>query len=239
MYSDAASGFCYINDVVLAIQEMRKSFQRILYIDVDLHHGDAVQDAFYFSDAVFTFSMHRYGDSFFPNTGSQAERGRGRGAGKCFNVPLLEGLSDLSFKQICDQVIQKIYYEFEPEAVVVLAGCDGMADDPLKQWNLTEKSFQYLAEAIKEWHKPTLWLGGGGYSNITAAKCWTAMTATILDRSIDEDIPEQCQCFQEYGPSYTRLIQAGLRMDMNLPDNNYLQRTICGGLAPETTVKDK
>ena len=98
-----AKGFCYTNDIVLAILELLKYHQRVLYIDIDVHHGDGVEEAFYMTNRVMTVSFHRYGD-FFPGTGDLKDMGEGEGKGYAVNVPLLNGLDDDSFVNIYENV---------------------------------------------------------------------------------------------------------------------------------------
>lgn len=94
-----ASGFCYVNDIVLAILELLKYHNRVVYIDIDVHHGDGVEEAFYTSNRVMTVSFHRYGD-FFPGTGDVKETGVGEGLGYSLNVPLRRGIDDTTFLNI-------------------------------------------------------------------------------------------------------------------------------------------
>merc|ERR1719414_1639648 len=94
-----ASGFCYVNDIVVAILELLKYHSRVLYIDIDIHHGDGVQEAFYLTDRVMTVSFHKYGN-FFPGTGHMYEVGAGAGRQYSVNVPLKEGMDDASYEYI-------------------------------------------------------------------------------------------------------------------------------------------
>ena len=94
-----ASGFCYVNDIVLAILELLKYHNRVLYIDIDVHHGDGVEEAFYTTNRVMTVSFHRYGD-FFPGTGDLKETGAGEGLNFSLNVPLKKGLDDKTYLNI-------------------------------------------------------------------------------------------------------------------------------------------
>lgn len=98
-----AAGFCYINDIVLGILELLRTYPRVLYIDIDCHHGDGVEEAFYTSDRVMTCSFHKFGE-FFPGTGTQDDRGHGKGKGYSVNVPLKDGMNDESFKSLYDPV---------------------------------------------------------------------------------------------------------------------------------------
>lgn len=98
-----ASGFCYVNDIVLGILELLRTYPRVLYIDIDCHHGDGVEEAFYTTDRVMTCSFHKYGE-YFPGTGTQDDKGRGRGKGYAVNVPLKDGITDESYKSVFEPV---------------------------------------------------------------------------------------------------------------------------------------
>lgn len=101
-----ASGFCYINDIVLAILELLKTYRRVLYVDIDIHHGDGVEEAFYLTNRVMTVSFHRYGD-YFPGTGALEDVGHGEGYGYCVNVPLKDGMDDESYRYVYEPVMAK------------------------------------------------------------------------------------------------------------------------------------
>lgn len=98
-----ASGFCYINDIVLGILELLRSYPRVLYIDIDCHHGDGVEEAFYTTDRVMTASFHKFGE-YFPGTGTQEDKGRGKGKGYSVNVPFKDGITDESFQSVFEPV---------------------------------------------------------------------------------------------------------------------------------------
>ncbi|PBK60810.1 Arginase/deacetylase, partial [Armillaria solidipes] len=97
------SGFCYINDIVLGILELLRAYPRVLYVDIDCHHGDGVEEAFYTTDRVMTCSFHKYGE-YFPGTGTQEDKVRGKGKGYADNVPLKDGITDESFQSIFEPV---------------------------------------------------------------------------------------------------------------------------------------
>src|ERR1700677_1251897 len=98
-----ASGFCYVNDIVLGILELLRTYTRVLYLDIDCHHGDGVEEAFYTTDRVMTCSIHKFGD-FFPGTGTQSDVGKGKGKGYSINIPLKDGITDETFRSIFDPV---------------------------------------------------------------------------------------------------------------------------------------
>ncbi|WZN67211.1 histone deacetylase [Chloropicon roscoffensis] len=103
-----ASGFCYINDLVLAILELLKYHPRVLYLDIDVHHGDGVEEAFYLTDRVMTVSFHKYGDYFFPGTGDVKDVGEKKGKYCSVNVPLRDGIDDVTFQRIFQPVMRKV-----------------------------------------------------------------------------------------------------------------------------------
>jgi len=131
-----ASGFCYINDCVLCILELLKKHSRVLYIDIDIHHGDGVEEAFYTSDRVMTCSFHKYGD-YFPGTGDVSDLGYGKGKGYAINFPLHDGMDDESFVSIFRPIISGIMENFKPEAVCLQCGADSLAGDRLGCFNLS------------------------------------------------------------------------------------------------------
>ena len=131
-----ASGFCYINDCVLCILELLKKHPRVLYIDIDIHHGDGVEEAFYTSNRVMTCSFHKYGD-YFPGTGDVSDLGYGKGKGYAINFPLHDGMDDESFVSIFRPVISGIMENFKPGAVCLQCGADSLAGDRLGVFNLS------------------------------------------------------------------------------------------------------
>jgi len=102
-----ASGFCYVNDIVLAILELLKYHQRVLYIDIDVHHGDGVEEAFYTTNRVMTVSFHRFGD-FFPGTGDIRDKGFGEGENYALNIPLNSGIDDDSYFHLFKTIMSEV-----------------------------------------------------------------------------------------------------------------------------------
>jgi acetoin utilization deacetylase AcuC-like enzyme len=98
-----ASGFCYINDIVLGILELLRTYPRVLYIDIDCHHGDGVEEAFYTTDRVMTCSFHKFWE-YFPGTGTQEDKGMDKGKHYTLNVPLKDGITDEAFKTVFEPV---------------------------------------------------------------------------------------------------------------------------------------
>jgi histone deacetylase 1/2 len=196
-----ASGFCYINDIVLAILELLKYHARVLYIDIDIHHGDGVEEAFYTTDRVMCVSFHKFGD-YFPGTGDIRDVGAGAGKYYSVNFPLKDGIDDEAYKNIFKPVIAKIMEVYRPGAIVLQCGADSLTGDRLGCFNLTIKGHADCVEFVKSYGVPTLVLGGGGYTIRNVARCWTYETAVLLNKDIKDDMPYN-DYFEYFGPDFS------------------------------------
>uniref|UniRef100_A0AAY4AFH5 Histone deacetylase 8 n=1 Tax=Denticeps clupeoides TaxID=299321 RepID=A0AAY4AFH5_9TELE len=214
---DEASGFCYVNDAVLGILKLREKHDRVLYIDVDLHHGDGVEDAFTFTSKVMTVSLHKFSPGFFPGTGDLSDTGLGKGRWYAVNVPLEDGIRDDRYYQVFTSVMQEVRALFNPEAVVMQLGADTMAGDPMCSFNMTPVGVGKCLQYVLDWELPTLLLGGGGYNLANTARCWAYLTATVLGQSLASEIPDH-EFFTEYGPDYSLEVSPSCR-----PDHNHAQ----------------
>ena len=221
---DAASGYCYFNDIVLGILKLHEKFPRVLYIDLDLHHGDGVQSAFYYTDKVLTVSFHKLSADFYPGTGDFAEIGEGSGKYFSINVPFKDGLDDDTMIAIMNHVLPNLCSKYSPNAVVIQCGVDGLANDPMDSFNLTANSYIQAIDIIVSWKLPLLLLGGGGYNFPNTAKAWTRITGMLCGVSLKEDIPDHEQ-FIQYGPDFTIDITPGYRPNQNYK-KNYLNELI-------------
>eukprot|EP01132_Coremiostelium_polycephalum_P010950 gene10950-13414_t len=195
-----ASGFCYTNDIVLAILELLKHHQRVLYIDIDIHHGDGVEEAFYTTDRVMTASFHKYGD-FFPGTGDVKDIGATKGKYYSVNVPLKDGIDDQSYQSIFKPVIQTIMDMYRPNAVVIQCGADSLTGDRLGCFNLSLRGHAQCIEFLKTFNLPLLVLGGGGYTIKNVARCWTYETSILVDSDLSDELPYN-DYLEYYGPEY-------------------------------------
>ncbi len=195
-----ASGFCYINDIVLAILELLKYNSRVLYIDIDVHHGDGVEEAFYTTDRVMTVSFHKYGD-FFPGTGDIRDVGVKSGKYYSVNVPLQEGIDDSSYETVFKPVIDKVMEMYRPSAIVLQCGADSLTGDRLGCFNLTLHGHAKCVEHVKSFNVPTLVLGGGGYTVRNVARCWTYETSVLLGVPIANELPYN-DFFEYYAPDF-------------------------------------
>jgi acetoin utilization deacetylase AcuC-like enzyme len=198
---DEASGFCYINDAVIAIVELLKYHPRVLYIDIDVHHGDGVQDAFYDTPRVMTVSLHKYGDNFFPGTGDLDEIGVRSGKKYSINVPLRDGIDDSGYESLFKPIITGVMEHYRPTAVVLQCGADSLACDRLGCFNLTLKGHAECVRFVKSFNLPTLVVGGGGYTIRNVARCWTYETGVLLDLELPNDLPYN-DYFEYFAPDF-------------------------------------
>ncbi|KAK2569576.1 Histone deacetylase 3 [Acropora cervicornis] len=134
-----ASGFCYVNDIVVAILELLKYHSRVLYVDIDIHHGDGVQEAFYLTDRVMTLSFHKYGNHFFPGTGDMFELGVENGRYYSLNVPLRDGIDDQGYANLFKPIMQAVVNHYQPNCIVLQCGADSLGCDRLGCFNLSIK----------------------------------------------------------------------------------------------------
>ncbi|KAF8564718.1 hypothetical protein P879_07581 [Paragonimus westermani] len=166
-----AAGFCYLNDIVLAIHRLKTRLldrcvssdgsdtaqpsDRVLYIDLDLHHGDGVEEAFWYSPRVVTFSVHHAASGFFPGTGTWVQdeqdpnswtfpSGAGRGRYAAFNFPLAEGADDLTWTRAVLPVLNMLHALVRPAYVVIQCGADCLSNDPHRIFNLTNMDPDYI-----------------------------------------------------------------------------------------------
>jgi histone deacetylase 1/2 len=145
--------------------------QRVLYVDIDVHHGDGVEEAFYATDRVMTVSFHKFGD-FFPGTGHIKDTGWGTGKHYALNVPLNDGLDDESFRGLFRPIIQKVMEIYQPDAVVLQCGADSLSGDRLGCFNLSVKGHADCLRFLRSFNAPLMVLGGGGYTIRNVARCW-------------------------------------------------------------------
>ena len=192
---EKASGFCYVNDVVLAclaLAEVGKSLHdprggRVLFLDVDVHHCDGVQNAFYDRADVLTMSFHESGRTLFPGTGFEDEIGIGEGRGYSVNVPLPVGVYDGAYMKAFRAVAPPITQAFNPDVIVLEIGMDCLSGDPLAHLNLTNNAYADVIEEMMHFGKPILGTGGGGYNPYSTARGW-ALAWTILSGRQPEDL---------------------------------------------------
>ncbi len=185
-----ASGFCYINDIVIAILSLLKKGRRVAYIDIDAHHGDGVQEAFYSTDKVLTISVHETGKMLFPGTGFASETGKDEGEGYSVNIPMPPYSDDELFLFAFNEIVPPIIEKFKPDFVVTQLGVDAFCSDPLTHLNYTNNGYCKVVKKIKEISPKWIALGGGGYDITNVAKAWTLAWAIMNEVEIPENISE-------------------------------------------------
>jgi acetoin utilization protein AcuC len=182
-----AEGFCYINDAGIAIAHFLRQGLRVAYIDLDAHHGNGIQDAFYSDNRVLKISFHESGKSLYPWSGFEWEIGDGAGKGYNINVPLLEGTDDDTYLYAFSQIVPPLMHSFAPDVTVAIFGADAHHADPLVHLNMSNHPFCRAAQAIADLSHRVLALGGGGYNIYNAARTWSLVWA-IMNNLTPEDI---------------------------------------------------
>jgi acetoin utilization protein AcuC len=189
-HKSRASGFSYLNDCVIAINELLKKGRRVVYLDLDAHHCDGVQDAFYDTDQVLTISIHESGVYFFPGTGFEKEIGTGKGKGFTVNVPLAEHTDDALFMKAFDEVAFPLLAAYDPDIMVTQLGADTFRTDPLTRLEITTNSYSYVIRKLKALKIPWVAVGGGGYENLNVARAWTIAWSIMNGVELPPRLPE-------------------------------------------------
>lgn len=186
---DFASGFCVFNDAAVAIHWLLWQGLRVACVDIDVHHGDGVQDAFYDNDQVLTISLHQDGRTLFPGTGFAGETGVGAGAGHTVNVPLPPYADDKAYLWAFEQIVPLLLERFRPDVVVTQLGVDTHYKDPLAQLGLTTHGQTALFEALRDLAPRWLALGGGGYDISVVPRAWALAFAVMSGQSLPDELP--------------------------------------------------
>lgn len=184
-----ASGFSYLNDAVIAINWLVARGRRVLYLDIDAHHGDGVQEAYYDTDQVLTISLHESGIYFYPGTGFEDEIGEGRGTGYSVNVPLLAHTDDAIYLKAFDEVAYPLISAFNPDIIITQIGADTFRTDPLTNLEITTHSYCDILGKIKRLKIPWVALGGGGYDLMNTARAWTLAWAIMNSVELNPRLP--------------------------------------------------
>lgn len=169
---ERASGFCYINDVALACTVLAERGKRVLYLDVDVHHGDGVAYAFYNRSDVMTISFHQDPRTLFPGTGFADEIGTGQGKGYCVNVPLPVGTYDQVYLKAFEAIALPLIKAYNPDVFVFELGADALAGDPLAHLQLTNNVYAEIVHHLLSFNKPVVATGGGGYNVDNTVRAW-------------------------------------------------------------------
>jgi len=183
-----ASGFCYLNDVVLGCLRLTEKGKRILFLDVDAHHCDGVQDAFYARNDVMVISLHESGKTLFPWTGFENEIGEGPGLGFNVNVPLPIGIFDEAYMTGFNKIVLPLIKSYKPDVIVLELGMDALAGDVLVHLGLTNNTYVEIINELLRFNKPILATGGGGYDVEKTVRGWALAWKTLSGANEEPDL---------------------------------------------------
>ena len=185
---DRASGFCYFNDPVFAVLTfLSAGIERVLYVDLDAHHGDGVQDAFSADDRVLTVSIHE--EKRWPHSGLVEDRA----AGFARNLPVPRGFNDSELDHLVEHAVIPLAEAFAPQALVITCGVDGLEGDPLSRLALSNVGLWRAVERLVGLQPRAVVLGGGGYNPWTVIRCWSGLWGRLSGREIPETLPPAAQ----------------------------------------------
>jgi acetoin utilization protein AcuC len=211
--ANRAAGFCVYNDVAVAISWLLDNgFDRIAYLDTDVHHGDGVQAAFYGDPRVLTMSLHQDPRTLWPGTGYVRELGHGKGLGYAVNVPLPPHTTDGPWLRAFEATVPSLLEQFEPQLIVSQCGVDTHDEDPLADLSLSVDGHAAIYRRVRElaqFYSDGKWLavGGGGYQLARVVpRSWTHLLATALDRDVpaDQPLPQGwCDLVSKMAPGIT------------------------------------
>jgi acetoin utilization protein AcuC len=183
---DRSAGFCVFNDIGVTIEFLReRGLKRVLYVDIDVHHGDGVFYPYEMDPNVFIFDVHEDGRFLYPGSGRELETGEGRAMGTKVNVPLLPGEGDERIKDILPR-LEKFATRADPDFVILQCGADGMAGDPIGGLSFSESFHSKIAELLHgvahtACEGRIVALGGGGYNPDNCARGWTSVVRQLVD----------------------------------------------------------
>ena len=185
---DRASGFCYFNDPVFAIRTfLQQGRERVMYLDLDAHHGDGVENAFADESRVLTVSIHE--EDRWPYSGAASDR---RG-GCARNLPVPKRFNDDELDYLIEHAVLPLAETFRPDALVMCCGADCLAGDPLSGMMLSNVALWNTVEKFVALRQPTVVLGGGGYNPWTVARYWAGLWGRLSGQEMPQVLPEEAQ----------------------------------------------
>lgn len=185
-----ASGFCYFNDPVFSILTfLEQGVERVLYVDLDAHHGDGVQDAFTGDPRVLTISIHE--EKRWPHSGLVDDRA----GGTARNLPVPRDFNDSELDFLIVEAVQPLAARFDPGALVITCGADGLEGDPLSRLSLSNTGLWSAVEKLLGHCNRNVVLGGGGYNPWTVIRCWGGLWGRLSGREIPGRLPERARSF--------------------------------------------
>jgi acetoin utilization protein AcuC len=195
-----ASGFCIFNDPAIAIAYLKKkySLERILYLDVDAHHGDGVMYGFYSDAGVLDIDFHEDGHHLFPGTGFTDEIGEGSASGLKINIPLAPLTGDEPYMELFREIVPIAVRRYKPQILLLQCGADGHANDLLAHLQLTTKTYGDVVKVVHELaHEVAggrlVVFGGGGYNIANVVRTWTVVASALIDYALPREVPKAWQ----------------------------------------------
>lgn len=185
---ERASGFCYFNDPVFALLTfLDHGLDRVLYVDLDAHHGDGVQDAFENDGRVLTVSIHE--EKRWPYSGLVEDRA----AGHARNLPVPRGFNDAELDFLIEEAVLPMAADFSPQALVITCGADPLKGDPLSKLALSNVGLWSAVKKLVGSCDRSVVLGGGGYNPWTVIRCWTGLWGELSGKSRPEELPDEAR----------------------------------------------
>lgn len=199
---DCASGFSFVNDAVLAILHLLRAppasledassggeTRRVLFLNLDGWHSSGVEEAFFTTNRVMCISLHRYAEGIFPGSGGARDTGMDGGKAHNINLPVSDGLDDEGFKLLLLPVLHAAVERYCPHCIVCCAGAGVISGDRLGCLNVSLEGYSAVIKELAALSLPLLVLGGGGFTQLNAAKAWTSATATLCGVELPRELP--------------------------------------------------
>jgi len=189
-----AAGFCLYNDLALAVKTFTENNWHVLYLDIDVHHGDGVQDFFYSDGQVLTMSFHESGEYLFPGSGWLYQLGQGSGRSLKINFPLEPFTEGESYLYVFKKALRQAMAYFNPDAIVVQAGADAHFSDDLADLMLTTHDYAEIFKTIIQLSEEyangrMLFTLGGGYSFNASFRVWSILFALLSGKELPAELP--------------------------------------------------
>jgi acetoin utilization protein AcuC len=184
----SAGGFCYINDVVIGCKVLAAQKKKVFCLDLDAHHGNGTQSAFYNDPSVFTVSFHESGKTLYPFSGFEDEIGDGAGFGYNINLPLPAGSDDDVFVTAFKEIVPPLLGAYKPDAIVLEIGMDILSVDPLTHLSMTNNAIADVLPLLRDTGIPMLVVGGGGYNPDHTARGWALAWTVLCDKEPDNEM---------------------------------------------------
>ena len=186
-----AHGFCYFNDPVFAVKTfLDAGLERVLYVDIDAHHGDGVEAAFVREPRVHCISIHE--ENRWPYSGKLENQAEGH-----LNIPVPQGINDSEFAYIFDELVLPYTAKLKPQAIVITCGADALEHDPLSKMALSNTALWDAVLALQSQSPACVVLGGGGYNPWTTVRCWVGLWGKLSGQELPETLPSNARTILE------------------------------------------